>query len=62
MIKAINTSSVKNRRKFDETIKREAARTGSRAGSPLRWLRGELGLTASLHWVRAIRRFYRRCL
>jgi transposase-like protein len=45
MIKSINTSSVKSRRKFDETFKRDAVQNWRRSGKSAEVVAQELGLT-----------------
>lgn len=48
MIKSIKTSSVKSRRKFDETFKREAVQNWLNSGKSAEMVAQELGLTANL--------------
>ena len=48
MIKSIKTSSVKCRRKFDETFKREAVQNWLNSGKSAEVVGSELGLTANL--------------
>jgi transposase-like protein len=48
MIKSIKESSVKSRRKFDETFKREAVQNWLNSGKSAAVVGEELGLTANL--------------
>ena len=48
MIKSIKTSSVRSRRKFDETFKREAVQNWLNSGKSAGVVGEELGLTANL--------------
>lgn len=48
MIKSIKESSVKSRRKFDATFKREAVQNWLNSGKPAEVVGEELGLTANL--------------
>ena len=48
MIKSIKTSSIKSRRKFDETFKREAVQNWLNSGKSAEVVAEELGLTANL--------------
>jgi len=48
MIKSIRESSVKSRRKFDETFKREAVQNWLSSGKSAEVVGDELGLTANL--------------
>ena len=48
MINSIKTSSVKRRRKFDETFKREAVQNWLNSGKSAEVVAEELGLTANL--------------
>ena len=48
MIKTIKPSSVKSRRKFDETFKREAVQNWLNSGKSAEVVGEELGLTANL--------------
>jgi transposase-like protein len=58
MIKSIKTASVKSRRKFDETFKREAVQNWLNSGKSAEVVAEELGLTASLlyAWRKLVRR------
>jgi len=48
MIKSIKTSSVKSRRKFDETFRREAVQNWLNSGKSAEVVGAELGITANL--------------